>query len=122
MSYRQSNYDPLATAPYGAPLKPFNRVQRVGSLMVWLSAAVLLALLAAEAGLIAISPDHLFTPTIMLGAVGSLLVNSRRQEIPPEEQEAYRTEQRRRTIAILAVAVVAAAIGAAAFILSKGAN
>jgi len=120
VSYRQSSYDPLATPLYGAPLKPFNWVQRCGAVMIWLSVAAFLLYAAGQLGLIAFSAPGLLAPIIGLGGLGSVLVNSRRTVIPLEQQADYRRKLRRNTAIALAVALGAAAVGAAAVMVTRG--
>ena len=120
-SYRDHGFDPNAYEVMGPPLRPYNWVQWLG---VALAALGLVAFLGYCAGKIGLIPNWFANPApvIMLGAVGSILVNTRRQPIPEAEQAEYRRKLRQRTILALAVAGLAAIVGFAAAFYFQGAN
>ena len=120
MSYRQHSYDPNAYEVMGPPIRPYNWVQWLGVLFAGLG---VLAFLAYCAGKIGLTPEWLDNPApvIMLGAAGSVLVNSRRQPIPEADQAEYRRKSRRNAIISLFVAAIAAIVGLAAVVYFKGA-
>jgi len=119
--YREHGFDPNAYEVMGPPLKPYNWVQWVGVVFVALGVVAFLGYCAEKLALV---PHWLSSPApvIMLGGLGSMLVNTRRQPIPEAEQAEYRRKLRRNTILALIVAALAAIVGFAAAFYFKGAN
>lgn len=117
--YREHSFDPNAYVPMGPPLRPYNKVQWLGVAFAVLGLIAFLGYCAEKLGLV---PHWLASPApiIMLGGVGSMLINTRRQPIPEAEQAEYRRKLRERTILALIVATVAAAIGFVAAVAFSG--
>jgi hydrogenase-4 membrane subunit HyfE len=114
--YRQSSFDPNAGGDYGPPLRPFNKVQWAGAAFVTLGIAVMLATIAGNLGWISGSRDWLPVGTSFC-ALGTILINTRRKTLTPEQTEA----QRRRGMIAVAIAFAVCAIVAMAIIYFKGA-
>ena len=117
MSYRQSSYDPLATAAGGKPLRPFNRVQWTGVALIVLGVVLSLAMLAGAFGVPWLgSLRH--APVFLPALIGSLLINSRRE---PAADPAPELAAARRKWTLITVAVCGAILGVAAVLSLKGA-
>lgn len=117
-SYRDHGFDPNAYEVMGPPLRPYNWVQWVGVVFAALGVLAFVAYCAEKIGLIPMWMSNP-APVIMLGALGSVLVNTRRQPIPEAEQAEYRRKLRQRTILAFVVAAIAAAVGLTIAVLAR---
>ena len=106
--YREHSFNPNAYEQPGPPLRPFNWVQWTGVVFEVIGVA---ALLAYAAGRIGWTPEWIEHPgaMIMLGAVGAMLINSRRQ---PGTQVGSEQLERNRKVLLITVAILAAIFGA----------
>lgn len=115
--YRQSSFDPNAGGNYGRPLRPFNNWQRLGVALVVVGALLVVALMIKRIA----APDHATDDWIPASTsiviLGSVLVNSRREELTPEQC----ARQRRRVLIVAAFGLAACALGFAAVFYFKGA-
>ena len=111
----RSSFDPNAGGDYGRPLRPFNKWQWAGVAFDVVGVAILLAAMAGNMGWISGTKD-LFPAGMSFAALGTLLINSRRETLTPEQT----ARQRRRGLVAIAVALAACAIGLTVIIYSKG--
>jgi hypothetical protein len=111
---RASGFDPMAGGSYGPPLRPYNWVQWLGVGFAAIGILVMVAYFLDRAGLIPNRFGDVF-PAIMLMGVGSILINSRRQEVP------LTPETKRRNTIILGVTLAVCAAVAATIFYFKGA-
>jgi len=115
MGYRESSYDPLASAP-GPVLKPYNAWQWLG---VGLTLAGMLLSVVSLGAILGWLPRgwNTMPGAILLVSTASLLITSRRG--PPTERT---PEERRRSARLFAVTILIGATVALALILvAKGA-
>jgi hypothetical protein len=77
MSYRQSRYDPLANEMPGPPLRPYNWVQWAGVACEVVAILLFIVWGAGKLGWIAPLLDRPL-PAVAFGALGTILVGSRR--------------------------------------------
>lgn len=114
--YRESGFDPNAGGASGKPLRPFNKWQRLGVALVVGGALLIVALLIRKIA----APDHASEDWIPASTsiviLGSVLVNSRREKLSPEQC----ARQRRRALIIVAFGLAACALGVAAAFYFKG--
>ena len=115
-SYRETSYDPNAYERPGPPMRPYNWVQWCGVASSCVGIAIALAYLAGRIGWI---PKPLESPAPGIGflAIGSILINSRRQ---PGTGPVRVTS--RRTLIAIALALAAFAIALAAVLYFQGAK
>ena len=115
--YREHSFDPNAYEQPGPPLRPFNWVQWTGVVFVTLG---LLAFVVYCAEKISLIPTWLENPApvIMLGAIGTMLINSRRAAGVQVGSEQLAKNRR---VLLITVAICAAIIGAAVVIELSGA-
>ena len=112
-----SNYEPFAGPDYGRPLRPFNKWQWVGVGCGIVGVLVMLGTLAARLdGMAADSSDWLPLGTTLC-ALGTVLINSRRETLSAEQT----AERRRRALIVLAIAFLFMAIAFATIFVFKGA-
>ena len=112
--YRQHSFDPNAGGDYGPPMRPFNWVQWLGIVSLFVGIAIDLAYIGVKLGLLAVPLDSP-TPGTAFVLIAIPLISSRREPgtLSPETK-------RRRTI-ILAVALAVCVAVAAVVIYFKGA-
>ena len=117
MGYQQISFDPNAAERYGAPLRPYNWVQWAGVVISVLSATLALASIAGDLGW---TRKVFASPAVFIGlmSLGSVLMNSRRETLPPADE--LQRDRNRRTLAIT-IAICAAFLGAAAVLAFTGA-
>jgi lysylphosphatidylglycerol synthetase-like protein (DUF2156 family) len=115
--YRQSSFDPNAFEQPGAPLRPYNWVQRLGMTLALVGLVMTLARAAGEFGWIEPLPIMHFPGSILL-IIGAVLVNSRRapSTLVTSEQLA-----RNKRVLVITVAICAVILGLAAAIEFTGA-
>ena len=115
--YRQSSFDPNAFEQPGAPLRPYNWVQRLGMTLAFVGMVMTLARAAGELGWIEPLPIMHFPGSILL-LIGAVLVNSRRapSTLVTSEQQA-----RNKRVLVITVAIVAVLLGTATVIEFSGA-
>jgi hypothetical protein len=111
--YREHSFDPNAGGSYGPPLRPYNWVQWLGVVFAAVGILVIVAYFLDRAGLVPNRFGDVF-PAIMLMGAGSILINSRRQEIP------LTPETRRRNTIILGVTLAVCVIVAGLVIVLAG--
>ena len=92
----RTSFDPNAGGDYGPPLRPFNKWQWTGVGFILFGVAAMLAALVARFGMIHVDTKDWLPMAAMFSAVGSSLVNSRRQP------GRLRSETRRKRMVILA--------------------
>ncbi len=114
--YREHSFDPNAYERPGPPMRPYNWVQWSGVAFGAVGVAIALAWLAGRAGWIR-NPLESPTPGIGFLAIGSILINSRRQ---PGSGEVRSTS--RRTLFAITLSLIAFAIALAAVLYFQGAK
>ena len=87
--YRQSSFDPNASG-YGRPLRPYNGWQRLGVGMVCAGALVVVVTFLSRIGLISLKIGDFIGVGTSLVLLGSVLVNSRREQVSVERSEKLR--------------------------------
>ena len=112
-----SNYEPLSKGEYGRPLRPFNAWQWVGVAFVGVGLITFFAVVASQLGWISPQFKDSFPAATSLCVIGSLFINSRREQLDPEEN----ARRRRQVIIATIVALAACAVGLAAILYFKGA-
>jgi hypothetical protein len=110
----RSGFDPMAGGSYGPPLRPYNWVQWTGIAFMGIGILAVGAYILGRTGLLPNRFDDVF-PGIMLLGIGSMLINSRRQDVP------LTPEARRRNAIIIALALAVSIAVAALVIYFKGA-
>ena len=116
--YREHSFDPNAYEQPGPPLKPYNMVQWIGVVFAVLGILAFFVWGFGRLGLIPQWIDHP-APVIMLGAVGTMLVNSRRA---PGTQVGSEQLEKNRRVLLITVAICATVLGAALVIEFSGAK
>ena len=115
--YRQSSFDPSAGGNYGPPLRPFNNWQRLGAALIVGGGLLAVGLVVRQIA----TGDHATADWIPVSTcillLGSVLVNSRREKLTPEQC----ARQRRRALIVAAIGLGACALGFAAVFYFKGA-
>jgi hypothetical protein len=115
--YREHSFDPNAYEQPGRPLKPYNWAQWTGVAFCALGILAFFVWGFGRLGLIPQWIDHP-APVIMFGAIGSILINSRRE---PATQVGSEQLEKNRRVLLITVAVVAAILGAVTVIEFSGA-
>ena len=110
----RAGFDPMAGGSYGPPLRPYNWVQWTGVSFMVLGALAIFAYLLGRWGLVPHRFDDVL-PGIMLISSGSIMINSRRQEVP------LSPETKRRNTLIIGAALAICVLVAALVIVFKGA-
>ena len=110
----RSSFDPNAGGgAYGAPLRPYSWVQWLGVAFIVAGLAITLAVLTGVARV-----SHNYFPAFtLMPLMGSVLINSRREEVSAEDM----AERRRRSLVAFAATLLICGIFAAAIFYFKGA-
>jgi len=115
--YRQHSYDPNAYERLGPPLRPYNRWQWLGVVLILASLAINIVYFAGRLGWISPLLDG-SAGAVGLLLPGILLINSRRH---PATDLAPELAPARKRLLIITVAICAAILGVAAAIDLTGA-
>ena len=116
MAYRDSSFDPMASPRYGRPLRPYNKWQWTGAGLAVIGILTILAAFAGKLGWTSVHASDWLPIGTSLCALGTVLVNSRREVLSAETRSPSR-----RLLIVIAIALVAFAVGLTAALYFKGA-
>ena len=114
--YSESSFDPNPGASRDSrPARPFNWVQWIGAALVVAGAAVIVAAFLSRLGWLPPQVHDWLTSGTAFCVLGTVLINSRRQDVP------FTPEARRRRLIIVATAAAVCALAAITIFYLKGA-
>lgn len=115
MGYRESSFDPNAYPRSGPPQRPYNWVQWTGVALGSIGVVLVILYFAGRFGWTPEWIDHP-APAMAPLFLGSVLINSRRQQLASDPRSPSR-----RTLTLIAIALAAFAGGLALFLYFQGA-